>query len=70
MLDEEGQQPDFVVLDLGELFGDGVGYEVGAAGARGEREGFLVPGGMISGGIVLGGMELGIGERRWEGSGG
>lgn len=43
MLDEEGQEPGFVVLDFGETGGDVRGYEVRAAAASREGERFLEP---------------------------
>lgn len=44
MLHEEVQEADFVGAEFGEFGDDVVGYEVGAAGARGKRELFLDPG--------------------------
>lgn len=44
MLDEQVEHADLVVAQFGELGEDIVGDEVGAAGAGGEREGFLKPG--------------------------
>ena len=44
VLDEEVEQPGFVVFNLRELFQDCVGYEVGAPAARGEGELLLEPG--------------------------
>lgn len=46
MLDKQVQQPHLVRPDLGQLLEDRVGDEVGAAGARGEREVFLGPHGL------------------------
>lgn len=43
VLDEEVEQAGLVVFQLGELFEDGVGDEVGAAAAGGEGELFLEP---------------------------
>jgi hypothetical protein len=43
VLDEEVEQAGFVGLNFGEFLEDVVGDEVGAAGARGEDEGFLEP---------------------------
>ena len=43
MLDKQVQQPHLVRPDLRQLLDDGVGDEVGAAGARGEAELFLGP---------------------------
>jgi hypothetical protein len=47
VLYEEREQADFVGAEFGELFEDLGGYEVGAAGARGEGEGFLEPGNAV-----------------------
>lgn len=44
VLHEQVEHADFVIAEFGELGEDFVGYEVGAAGARGEGEGFLEPG--------------------------
>ena len=44
VLDKQVEHADFVVADFGELGEDFVGYKVGAAGARGQGEGFLEPG--------------------------
>lgn len=44
MLDEEGQEADFVVFYLGQFAQDVVGYEVGTARSGGEGEIFLEPG--------------------------
>ena len=44
VLHEEVQEADFVGAEFGEFGDDVVGYEVGAAGARGESELFLGPG--------------------------
>lgn len=44
MLDEEGQEADFVVFYLGKFAQDVVGYEVGTARSGGEGEIFLEPG--------------------------
>lgn len=43
MLDEEVEEAGLIGFYLGELFEDVFGYEVGAARAGGEREGFLEP---------------------------
>lgn len=43
MLDEEVEEACLVVFNLGELFEDCVGDEVGAAAAGGEGELFLEP---------------------------
>lgn len=43
MLDEEVEKASLVVFDLGELFQDCVGDEVGAPAARGEGELLLEP---------------------------
>lgn len=43
MLDEEREEADAVVFELGELGHNGVGDQVAAARARGERELFLEP---------------------------
>jgi hypothetical protein len=44
VLYEEVEHADFVIAEFGELGQDFVGYEVGAARAGGEGEGFLEPG--------------------------
>ena len=44
VLDEEGQEADFVVSDLRQLLGDVVGDEVRATAARRERKRLLEPG--------------------------
>jgi hypothetical protein len=44
VLDEEIEESGLVGFYLGELFEDVLGYEVGAARAGGEGEGFLEPG--------------------------
>jgi hypothetical protein len=43
VLDEEVEQAGFVIFDFGDLLEDLVGYEVGAAAAGGEGNGFLCP---------------------------
>jgi hypothetical protein len=43
VLDEEVEEARLVVFQLGELFEDGVGDEVGAAAAGGEGELLLEP---------------------------
>ena len=43
VLDEERQEPDLVVFELGELLDDRVRYQVRASAARGERKCFLGP---------------------------
>ena len=60
VLDEEVEDADFVVAELGEFAGDGVGDQVGAPGALGEGEGLLEPGhcGKRGGG---GGVDAGVG---------
>ena len=65
VLDEQVQQPHLVRPDLGQLLEDRVGDEVGAAGARGEREVFLGPHGFAcpgeDGALLVG---LGGGEEQ------
>ena len=47
MHDEQVQEPHLVVPKLGQLAHDGVGNEVGAAGAGGEGELLLEPGHVV-----------------------
>lgn len=59
MLDEQVQEPDFVVFYLWQRGHDVVGYEVGAPGFGREREGLLEPARMGAG-VSLGGcMKVG-----------
>lgn len=44
MLNEEVEESAFVVADFGQFVDDGVGDEIAAARAGGERELFLEPG--------------------------
>jgi hypothetical protein len=48
VLNEEVQQTRLVGFYLRERGRDVVGYEVGATGAGGQREGFLEPGGDVT----------------------
>lgn len=62
MLHEQMQDADFVVLDLGELFDNVIGYEVGAARFGREADSFLEPRHAGGCGCVAGGSWRGAEE--------